>query len=61
MQGFISEEISANDENVYLETSGKQGLNKSDKGNNVQFDKNSKQLGTSFVIYAEFKSNLKEG
>ena len=61
LQSFISEEISTNHENVYLESTGKKGFNKPDKDNSVQFNKNPKQMDASFVIYAEFKCNLKGG
>ena len=57
---FSSEEILTNHCKVCLKLNDKQRVNMPEKGSNVQFINYHKKLQTRFVIYAEFKPNLKE-
>ena len=49
-----------NHKKVCLKINGKESVNMPKKGNNLQFNSYLKQLKAPFVIYADFKSNLRE-
>lgn len=57
---FSSEQILTNHCKVCLKLNDKQRVNMPEKGSNVQFINYHKKLQTRFIIYAEFKPNLKE-
>lgn len=59
LQWFISEKVSANRQNIWLETSYKQGLNMPGEGSNIQVCNYYKYLQTFFVIFVDFEYNLK--
>ena len=60
LQCFSSEELLTNYEKVCLKIKDKESVNVPKKGNNLQFDNYHKQWKVSFVIYADFGSNLRE-
>ena len=57
---FMYNKTKHNDKKHCLEISGKQVVNMLKKSSNLQFNNYRKQLQASFMIYAEFESNLKE-
>lgn len=59
LQWFISEKVSANRQNIWLETSYKQGLNMPGEGSNIQVCNYYKYLQNFFVIFVDFEYNLK--